>query len=87
MSVSVLCWYAATQRDYMVLGLAMLCHTAVRLPYGLYAAGLLTGFRTEEILTYVLTLGFAFVASRYYNRLEGGKFTFKGDRLATRLRR
>ena len=87
MSVSVLCWYAATQRDYKVLGLAMLCHTAVRLPYGLYAAGLLTGFRTEEILTYVLTLGFAFVASRYYNRLEGGKFTFKGDRLATRLRR
>ena len=65
----------------------MLCHTAVRLPYGLYAAGLLTGFRTEEILTYVLTLGFAFVASRYYNQLEGGKFTFKGDRLATRLRR
>lgn len=86
-SVAVLCWYASTQHDTKVLGLAMLCHTVVRLPYGLYTAGLLQDFRVEELLTYVLSIGFAFLASRYYNRLEGGKFRFRGDRLATRFRR
>ena len=87
MSVAVLCWYASTQKDLKVLLLAMLGHSIVRLPYGLYTAGLLTNFRLEELLTYALSLGFGLLAVQYYNRLEGGKFKFKGDRLSTRFRR
>lgn len=87
MSVAAICWYAATQNDAKVLVLAMLCHTIVRLPYGLYVAGLLQNFRAEELLTYALSLGFGYLGMRYYNRLEGKRFHFKGDRLATRLRR
>jgi len=87
MSVAVLCWYASTEKDIKVLLIAMLGHSVVRLPYGLYSAGLLSSFRVEELLTYVLSLAFGLLAVQYYNRLEGGKFKFKGDRLATRMRR
>lgn len=87
MSVAVLCWYACTQKDIKVLLFAILGHSLVRLPYGLYTAGLLTDFRAEELVTYVLSLGFGLLAVQYYNRLEGGKFKFKGDRLAVRRRR
>ncbi len=87
MSVAVLCWYAATEHDSKVLLLAMLGHSLVRLPYGLYTAGLLNSFRLEELLTYALSIGFGLLAVRYYNRMEGDKFKFKGDRLAPRMRR
>ena len=85
--VAVMCWFAVERKQTAVLGLAMLCHAVVRLPYGLYTAGLLTDFRTEELATYLLTIGFGYLASRYYNQLEGGKFRFKGDRLSVRCHR
>ncbi len=87
MSVAVMAWYAATQSDAKVLLWAILGYTVVRLPYGLYTAGLLTSFRLEELLTYALSIGFGLWAVQYYNKLEAHKFKFKGDRLSVRHRR
>lgn len=87
MSVAVLCWYAVTEHKPSILLLAMLGHTLVRLPYGFYTAGLLSRFRVEELLTYALSIGFGLLAMLYYNRMEGDKFKFKGDRLSARTRR
>ena len=87
-SLGVLAWFAAKDFNRLwTLALAVALQSLVRLPYGLYTAGVYDNFIREEVLTYLLTAVLAAAAALVYNKLEPKTYKFKAERLRNRRRR
>ena len=87
-SLSVLAWFAAKDFSRLwTLAAAIVLQAIVRLPYGLYTAGVFTNFIQEEVITYLLTAVLAAAAALIYNRFEPKTYKFKAERLRARRRR
>lgn len=87
-ALSVLVWYGLTdEKMRRLLIVAPLMHLVCMVPEGLYGASMLDNSFVKDVLTYILSAGVAFVASRAYNAREDQVAHFKVEKLRTRKRR
>ena len=87
-ALSVLMWYGLTKENMRrLLWVAPVMHFVSMLPDSFYAAGIIENTYVKDILTYALSGGIAFVASRCYNALEDQVAHFKLEKLRARKRR
>ena len=88
LALSVLCWYGLRETGMRrCLILVPVLHFVAMLPDGLYGAGMIDNLYVKDVVTFLLSGGIAFLASRVYNKKEDQVAHFKVEKLRARKRK
>lgn len=87
-ALSVLVWYGITnEKNWFWLIVAPLMHLVAMLPDCMFNAGMFGNSYAKDVVTFLISGGIAFVASRAYNQNEDQVAHFEVEKLRARKRR